>query len=79
MTDAPIEIVFKKVTSVHDGGDSGYTFTAVDYIAEDHVLNYVLHQNATGWSVTAVEDDDRAADADRTYNPPAYLTEGTSA
>lgn len=65
---------FKKVTSAHDAG--GFTYTVTDYIADDHVLAYVLHQNATGWTVQAVDADDRPADADRTYNPPAHLTQG---
>ena len=63
---------FKKVTSVHTA--DGLTYTAADYIAEDHLLAYVLKQNAGGWTVTATEPDDRPADADRTYNPPAEIT-----
>jgi hypothetical protein len=67
-------MAFKKVTSAHDAG--GFTYTATDYIDETHVLAYVLHQNGTGWTVQDITDDDRPADADRTYLPPAYLTEG---
>lgn len=65
---------FKKVTSVHTA--DGLTYTAADYIADDHLLAYVLKQNAGGWAVTDVADDDRPADADRTYNPPADITTG---
>jgi len=68
---------FKKVTSSHSA--EGLTYTIVDYIADVHVLAYVLHQNQGGWNVSAVEDDDRPADDPRTYNPPAYLTEGLPA
>lgn len=70
-------MIFRKVTSQH-AAENGFTYTITDYIADGHVLAYVLYQNQSGWTVTAVEDDDRPADADRTYNPPAYLT-GASA
>lgn len=65
---------FKKVTSAHE--TDGLTYTITDYLDDAHVLAYVLHQNANGWTVQAVDDDDRPADADRTYNPPAHLTQG---
>jgi hypothetical protein len=70
MTDAGY--TFKKVTSSTSA--EGLTYTVGDYIAEQHLLAYVLHQNASGWTVDDVADDDRPADADRTYNPPAYIT-----
>ncbi len=63
---------FKKVTSSHSL--DGFTYTATDYIAEDHLLAYVLQQNSNGWAVSAVEPDDRPAGADLTYNPPAEIT-----
>jgi hypothetical protein len=69
------DFVFKKVTST--ANDGTFTHTITDFIAEEHVLPYVLRQNSVGWNVTAIDEDDRPADADRSYNPPAYLTEGT--
>lgn len=63
---------FKKVTSTHSA--DGFDYTVTDFIATDHLLAYVLNQNAGGWTVSAIEDDDRPADADRTYNPPAEIT-----
>lgn len=65
-------LVFQKVTSTRTG--DGYTYTAVDYIAVEHTLAYVVHQGQAGWTVTGIDPDDRPATADRTYNPPSYLT-----
>lgn len=65
------DYTFNKITSTHDR--DGFTYTISDYIAADHVMAYVLDQNKNGWVVTAVEPDDRPADADRTYNPPAHI------
>lgn len=64
-------LFFNKVTCTRT--DSGFTYTAVDYIATVHLLNYTLLQNANGWTVSSVEADDRPAGADKTYNPPTSI------
>jgi hypothetical protein len=69
-------LVFNKVTSTRTA--DGLTYTAVDYIATVHVLAYTLQQNANGWTVSAVEADDRAAGADRTYNPSSSLIQAAA-
>ena len=66
-------VAFKKVT-FNVPIDGAFTVTGTDYIDETHIAAYVTHQGQIGHAVTAIEDDDRPVDADRSYNPPAYLT-----
>lgn len=66
---------FKKVT-FNVPVDGGFTLTGTDYIDDAHVNAFVSYQGRIGHPVLSVTDDDRPADADRTYTPPAYLTEG---
>jgi hypothetical protein len=64
-------LTFNKVTSTRTA--EGLDYTAVDYIASVHVLKYVIAQNAAGWTIASLEDDDRPSGADKTYNPPTNI------
>lgn len=63
-------LTFKKVTlSTQEGG---YTFTATDFIADGDLVPYIVDRSSKGWTILAVDPDDRPADADRTYTPPVF-------
>ncbi len=66
---------FRKVT-FNVPVEGAFTITGVDYIDAAHIDAFVSHQGDIGHPVISIDPDDRPLDADRTYTPPAYLTEG---